>query len=53
MSVKLIKLFAVVAGAQLIVAIVIFCLTPGQPVHAVMGMGIGLYLFWILPAVSS
>lgn len=48
MAEKLIRFFGYIAAAQLVFALVVFAITRGTPVHAVMGMGIGLYLFWII-----
>jgi hypothetical protein len=49
MAEKLIKFFIWLAGAQLALAVFIFLASRNDPVsHAIIGMGIGLYIFWII-----
>lgn len=50
MSKLLIQIFAIVAALQLIVAAVIFAHSQQPAARAVLGMGLGLYLFWIVLA---
>ena len=49
MTEKLIKFFCVLAGLQLLLVLFIFLFAKNVPVqHAVFGMGLGLYLFWVI-----
>jgi len=50
MSSKLIKLFAFIASLQLIFALCVYLfLSDNNPIlHAVFGMGLGLFIFWII-----
>jgi hypothetical protein len=48
MARRLILLFACLAALQLLLAIIAFHHAGRTPARAILGMGIGLYLFWIL-----
>jgi len=51
MTEKLIKFFCAWAGLQFLLAGFVFLADKKDPVtHATLGMGLGIYLFWILPA---
>jgi len=51
MAGKLVKFFGVLAGLQFLFILFLFLIVKdNRPFHAVMGMALGVYIFWILLA---